>query len=175
MVNPEEAYLKIVQLLNENGVGYKLFNHQVALTFEDLAKVQKETGFTGSEGKCLVLKVGDKFIAKQEGLPFIVYITLQGNRVNFDNIKQALEINKVELASSEELKEYFGAEPGCAYPFGFSKEINIYVDPKIYEQEWFLFSPALPTQTIQANGGDLKKVFDNLENKVTEVQNFNQV
>lgn len=131
-----------------------------------MAKVQKETGFTGTEGKCLVLKTGDIFI---------VYVTLQGNRANFDNIKQTLGVDKIRLASQEELKEYFGAEPGCAYPFGFSKEIDIYVDPKIYEQVWFLFSPVLPTKTIQAKGKDLKKVFNNLENKVTEVENFNQV
>ncbi len=165
MVNPEDAYLELIRLLDENQVEYKLFSHKAALTYDDLQQVQKETGFFGTEGKCMVLKVGDKFI---------VYVTVQGKRVNMDTIKESLKVTKVRLATPEELKEYFGAEPGCAYPFGFSKEIDIFVDPTIYEQEWFLFSPVLPTKTVQAKGNDLKKVFDSSENKVTEVQNFNQ-
>lgn len=166
MINPEEAHTNLIHLLDIIGVEYKLFSHKAALTYEDLAEVQKETGFTGIEGKCLVLKVDDRFI---------VYITLQGNKVNFDIIKQTLGVDKIRLASSEELKEYFGAEPGCAYPFGFSKDIDIYVDPKIYETDWFLFSPVLPTKTVQAKGKDLENVFSHLENKVTEVNNFNQI
>lgn len=165
MISPEDIYLKLIRLLDKNQVEYKLFSHKVALTYEDLAQVQKETGFTGTEGKCLVLKTEHTFI---------VYIALQDKRVNFDVIKQALGVNKIRLATPEELKVHFGTEPGCAYPFGFPSKIDIYIDPKIYEEEWFLFSPVLSTKTVRAKGRDLKKVFDNLENKVTEVENFNQ-
>lgn len=165
MINPKKVYLELIRLLDENAVEYKLFTHKAALNYEDLAQVQKETGFIGTEGKCLVLKAKNNFI---------VYITLQGNRVNFDVIKQTLGLDKIRLATAEELKEYFGAEPGCAYPFGCPKEIDIYIDPNIYNQEWFLFSPVLPTKTIQAKGNDLRKVFSNLENKVQEFTTFNQ-
>jgi len=113
----------------------------------------------------MVLRAEDKFM---------VYITLQGKRLNMDAIKETLDIKKIKLATAEELKEHFGAEPGCAYPFGFAQEVSIYVDPTIYEQEWLLFSPVLPTRTVQARGQDLKKVFGNLSNVVTEVANFNQ-
>lgn len=165
MIDPEVTYQKVVELLDSNKVEYKLFTHRAALTYDDLAQVQKETGFFGTEAKCMVLKVDEEFI---------VYITLQGNRVNFDVIKEYLEVKKVRLATPEELKEYFGAEPGCAYPFGFDSQYNIYIDPKVYEQEWLLFSPVLPTKTIQAKGNDLRKLFESLENKVEEVNNFNQ-
>lgn len=136
------------------------------MTWEELEEVQKETGFLGTEMKCMVLNAEDKLI---------VYITLQGKRINFEAIKDKLGVNKVRLSTSEELNEYFGAKPGCAYPFGFDSQYDIYVDPKIYEQEWVLFSPVVPTKTIQARGSDLKKVFDSLENKVDEVTDFNEV
>ena len=42
-------------------------------------EVQKEAGFQGAEMKCLVLKTDTSFI---------VYITLQGNKVNFDKIRR---------------------------------------------------------------------------------------
>lgn len=163
MIDPNTVYKKLIKVLDKNDVEYKLFEHRAALTYEDLAQVQKETGFFGTEMKCMVLKTSEKFI---------VYITLQGNRVNFEAIKEHLGVPKVRLASPEELKENFGAEPGCAYPFGFESEYDIYVDPTIFEEEWLLFSPVLPTKTVQAKGEGLKKVFDNLENKVSEVRNF---
>jgi len=166
VIDPSKMYNNIIALLDKNGVEYKLFNHRAALTYEDLAAVQKETGFFGTEGKCMVLKADDHFF---------VYVTLQGNRVNFDAIKAKLNAKKVRLATTDELEEYFGAEPGCAYPFGFNSLYNIYVDPKIYDQEWFLFSPVLPTKTVQVKGSDLRKVYSNLENKIEEVSDFNQI
>lgn len=108
MIDPENIYLNIIRLLDENQVSYKLFTHRAALSYEDLAKEQKETGFFGTEGKCMILRV------------------------------------------------------------------DIFVDPTIYQQEWLLFSPVLSTKTVQAKGEDLRKVFSQLPNKVTEVTDFNQ-
>lgn len=166
MINPNDVYQKFIHLLDSNNVNYKLFNHKPVFNYEDSLEVQKETGFVGTEGKCLVLKTDGKFI---------VYITKQGNRVNFDKIKEALEVSKIRLATAEELKENFAAEPGCAYPFGFDKVVDIFVDPKIFEEDWMLFSAVLPTVTAQIKGSDLKNVFKNLVNKVTEATNFNQI
>ena len=165
MVDANRIYEKLISLLELNKVEYKLFFHKEAFTWKELAEVQKETGFFGTEMKCMVLKAGDKLI---------VYVTLQAKRINFDAIKEYLSVTNVRLSTPEELNEYFGAKPGCAYPFGFDAQYDIYVDPKIYEQEWMLFSPVVPTKTVQAKGSDLKKVFDSLENSVQEVTNFNQ-
>ncbi|MFA5776006.1 MAG: YbaK/EbsC family protein [Patescibacteria group bacterium] len=165
MVDQEQCCKNLINNLNTNNADYKLFEHRVALTYEDLQAVQREAGFIGAEGKCMVLK---------SELGFIVYVTLQGKRVDLERIKNTLGVKKIRLALPEELKEYFGAEPGCAYPFGFSEQVDIYVDPNIYKQEWFLFSPVYPSKTIQVKGTDLEKVFSSLNNKVTIVTNFNQ-
>jgi len=167
MVDQEQCYKTLINTLDTNNADYKLFEHRVALTYEDLQAVQKEAGFIGTEGKCMVLKSDD--------LGFIVYVTLQGKRVNLEVIKTTLGSKKIRLALPEELKDYFGAEPGCAYPFGFSESIDIYVDLNIYKQEWFLFSPIYPNKTVQVKGSDLEKVFLSLKNKVTLVTNFNQI
>ena len=84
---------------------------------------------------------------------------------NFSKLKEILSDKDLRLAKPEELKEYFGAEPGCAYPFGFDESIKIYVDPTIYDQEWFLFSPLFATKTIQVRGSGLRRIFPNLKNK----------
>lgn len=86
MVDVDQTYSKLISLLDSNNVEYKLFSHKAAFTYDELAEVQKETGFSGTETKCLVLKAGDQFM---------VYITIQGKRVNFDAIKSHLEVDKV--------------------------------------------------------------------------------
>lgn len=163
MVDPNAVYKSVIEILDKNGVDYKLFEHRAAFTYEDLALAQKEVGFFGTEAKCLVIKADERFV---------VYVTLQGNKINFNSVKKFLETRKVRLATAAELKENFGAEPGCAYPFGFGGQFDIFVDPKIYGEEWLLFSPVLPTKTVQARGADMKKVFGGLENKVAVISDF---
>ena len=165
MIDSEFIKNKITTMLEQTGVEFTLFEHRPILSYADAEEVQKEAGYIGTEGKSLVLKVEDTFI---------VYVTIQGQKVNFDSIKDMLQVNKVRLASPEELEEYFGAQPGCAYPFGFDGQYAIYVDPVIYEQEWLVFSPCLPTFTVQAKGLELKKVFDTLPNRVVATKEFNQ-
>ena len=164
MIDSQKTFEHIIELLDTNSVEYKLFSHRAALTYEDLAAVQLEAGFIGTEGKCMVMKVDEKFI---------VYVTLQGKKVNFDRIKEVLGVKKVRLALKDELLEYFGAEPGCAYPFGFDDQYDLYVDTNVFDQEWFLFSPLFSTKTVQAKGSDLRKLFENLPGKVTEVSDWN--
>lgn len=166
MIDQNLIYETIVSLLDKRGVEHKLFDHKEALTWQELEEVQKEVWFFWSELKCMVLKIDDKLI---------VYITLQGKKVNFDVMKEKFDAKKVRLSTPEELLENFWAKPGCAYPFGFDSQHDIFIDPVIYEQEWVLFSPILPTKTVQAKGWDMKKVFDKLENKIEVVSNFNQI
>lgn len=160
MVDSNILYKKVLNLLDKNNVNYKLFTHKPAFNYKELLEAQKQTGFFGTEMKCLVLKSEENFI---------VYVTTQGNKIDFDKIKEFMGIKELKLATSKELKEEFGAEPGCAYPFGFSKEVPIFIDPIIYTQDWLLFSPVLPDKTIQAKASELKKVFDRLDNKTVEI------
>ena len=159
MVDQEATYRNIIRILDDNKAKYKLFNHKAAFTYEELQAVQKEAGFFGTEGKCLVIKTKDDFV---------VCITIQGVKINFPKLKEILNDKDIRLANSEELRESFGAEPGCAYPFGYDENINIYIDPRVYAEEWFLFSPLFPTKTIQVKGSDLRQVFSSLKNNTQE-------
>jgi Ala-tRNA(Pro) deacylase len=157
MINSQEIYKKVIQILDENNVEYKLFSHDPILSYDDSVRIQKTVGYVGTESKTLVMKADDSFI---------VYVTVQGKKVDFDLIKEKLGVKKVRLALPEELMEFFGALPGCAYPFGFDSKINIYVDPIIFDQDWLIFSPVIPIKTVQAKGLDLESLFNGLENKV---------
>lgn len=165
MKTKESIYNSIIDLLEKNSAEYKLFEHEPALTYEALLKAQKECGFIGTEAKCMVLKGGDQFI---------VYVTIQGNRVKVKKLQEQRGSKKIRLADGDELRKYFKAEPGCAYPFGFDSNVDIFIDPIMYEQEWILFSPVYPSRTIQVRGEDLKKVFKNIPNNVVVSSELNE-
>ena len=159
MISQDKTYEKIIKILEDNKSTYKLFNHKAAFTYEELQAVQKEVGFVGTEGKCLVVRTKNSFA---------VCVTIQGKKLNFSRLKEILADKDLRLAKPEELKEYFGAEPGCAYPFGFDEGIKIECRNTVYFPEWFLISPLFPTKTIQVKGKDLRNIFSNVGNATEE-------
>jgi Ala-tRNA(Pro) deacylase len=158
--DPNRAYAAILKLLDELRVEYRLFHHRPVLSFADAHAVRLEVGYVGSESKSLVIRTGDRFV---------VATTTEEKRVDLKRVRAHLGGGKVRLATADELREHFGAEPGCAYPFGFADEIQILVDPAIFEPEWLLFSPAVPTATVQVRTSDLRRVFAALANPVDEL------
>ncbi len=159
----DEAHAAVLRLLDQHRVEYKLFHHRPVRSYDDAALAREEAGFAGTEGKCLVLRVEDGFA---------VCTTLQGRRVDLGRVRCHLGGDKVRLATPDELRRHFGAEPGNAYPFGFDAAVRIVVDPVVYAEEWLPFSPALPTATIQVRGRDLARLFRGLPNPTDELPIF---
>lgn len=157
MSDRNEMSTKIIGMLDDANAEYTLYEHRPVLTYDDIAIVAQEIGWQGTEMKTLVQKAGDDFV---------VYVTLQGNRADTKAMKKHLDTKKLRMASDEELAEKFGAEPGNAYPFGFDADVRIIVDPAVFEQEWMLFSPCRPDQTVQVRGKDLEAVFTTAPNPV---------
>lgn len=165
MKETSRIYNEIITLLNKVNASYKVFDHRPLYTFDDAAEIQKEAGWVGTETKSMVMKTDNGFM---------MYMTIQGRRLDFSAIKDTLGLRKVRLVSGDELREHFDAEPGCAYPFGYDKSVPLFIDPIIFEQEWALFSPGMTTRTIQVKGSDLKKVFELVENSVQYTDAFNE-
>jgi len=161
----QAAHERILAVLDEAGADYKRFTHRILRNYEDAELARQESGFSGTESKSMVLKSGDALF---------VYVTLAGRRVDFKAMRAAIGGPKPKLLKDDELRERMGAEPGNAFPFGFEEAIPIYVDPDVYDEEWLLLSPAIPTETIQMRGADLKRIFARIPNQVTEVTTFNQ-
>ncbi len=92
--------------------------------------------------------------------------------MDLNRVRDHVGARRVRLATPDELRRHFGAEPGNAYPFGFDSSVRIIVDPVVYAEEWLLFSPALPTATVQVRGRDLARLFRGLSNLTEEVPMF---
>jgi Ala-tRNA(Pro) deacylase len=147
-------------ILDRSGAEHRLYEHRPVLSYEDAELARREAGFSGTEGKALVVAADDRFA---------VFLTRQGTRLDTKAVRQALGAKKVRVASADDLRERFAAQPGAAYPFGFADDIPILVDPAIYSEDSMLFSAPLPTVTLQIRGRDLRGLLEGLRNNVLEV------
>ena len=159
MVDLQVAYDTILRLFADADIPYQLYHHRPVLSYEEAELARQEVGFEGTEGKVVVCRIDDGFA---------VYVTMQGQRLDQRALKRLLGARKLRLATVDEVREAFGAEPGCAYPFGFAADIPIVFDRSIFDEEWMLFSAALPTTTIQVAGQDLRSLVSHLPNRTLE-------
>jgi Ala-tRNA(Pro) deacylase len=157
VIEPHDTYQTICTLLDELRVEHHLFHHRPVLSFADAHAVRREVGYAGSESKSLVIRTADGFAVATT------------TEEDLKRVRAHLGGGKVRLATPSELRDHFGAEPGCAYPFGFAPDIPILVDPAIFEPEWLLFSPAVPTATVQVRTRDLRRLYAALPNPVAEL------
>lgn len=164
-LTPDVARQRMVDLLDAAGAEYRVFEHRPIRNYDDAELARQESGFEGTESKSLVLKSGDRVV---------VYLTLAGNRTDLKAIRAHLGGPKPKIMGAEELWERFAAEPGAAYPFGFDAEVDIFVDPAVYSEDWVLLSLVLPTETVQVRGADMEKVFAQVPNAVEVVTTWNQ-
>ncbi|HEU5424756.1 MAG TPA: YbaK/EbsC family protein [Nitrolancea sp.] len=160
MLDPAAISDEMLAILDRTGAQYHAYRHRPVLSYEDAEAVGREQGWSGTEGKVVVCRADDGYA---------VYVTRQGERLDQRAMKRALGVRKLRVASADELRAGFAAEPGAAYPFGFAAEVPILVDPAIYDEDWLLFSAALPTVTLRIRGRDLRRLFAGLANHVSEL------
>lgn len=160
MTDVVTARARILDALDRAGARYRQFVHRPVMNYDDAELARQESGFTGTESKSMVLRNGDRFL---------VYVTLAGKRVDFRAMRAHLGGPKPKMVTDEDLRTHFGAEPGNAYPLGFDAAIPVLVDPDVFAQEWVLFSPAVPTETVQVRGEDLRAAYVLLGNPLQEI------
>ena len=56
--------------------------------------------------------------------------------------------------------------PGCVSPFGYSDEITLIIDRKIYNYNKFLLSPGIPEITIEIPTKSINKILNIVENNI---------
>ena len=157
--DPNQTFSIFREILISSKSEHCLHQHKPVLSYDDARDVAEELGLTGTEGKVVVCRAGEVFA---------VYITTEGKRFDASELKRLLQARRLRIASADELRANFGAEPGSAYPFGFADEVPIVVDPDIYATESLLFSTPLPTVTLEISGEALRRILAGLPNPLHE-------
>jgi len=130
----------IEDLLHENGVEYKAFEHEAVCTSEEAAAIRPE--YTISQGaKALIVRIKKRGIPKELEKQF-VQIVVPGD-AKFDPKKARAELNAKDIRFAHEaevIELTNGVVPGGVPPFGILWNLPVYVEKTLLDNEEIIFN-----------------------------------
>ena len=139
----------LYDLLQENGIEFKIFDHEPLYTVEDSKNLRGK--IEGAHSKNLFLRDQKK--------NFFLLSLLEDTQIDLKKIIQPLNSKKLSFAQPNYLKELMNIEPGSVSPFGLlndtKKKINFFLDQKFLEYEYVNFHPLTNTATVQIKPKEL--------------------
>ena len=125
---------KIIALLKEENIDFKLFEHKECITSKEAADLRP--GYSLQEGcKSLIVKIDNNEF---------IQLNIPGDKkFNNTKLRSLLNIKKIIFANKEELEQITkGVQPGGIPPFGNIFGLKVYVDKKVLENESIIFNCA---------------------------------
>ena|SRR3712207_367549 len=138
----------IVELLTREGARYEVIRHEPASTSEESARAR------GTE-----VRAGAKALLMKAGTKYAVFVISAACKADSQAIKERLGVKKLRFASTEELRELTGLEPGSLPPFGRPVlPFDIYLDPALLAMKNIAFNAGRRDVSILMNADDYVKV-----------------
>ncbi len=134
---------KIRQLLEQNNIPYKYFEHEPTPTSEIASKIRGVSMESGA--KAMVLRSEGKFV---------MAVLQASKKIDFSKMKKILKSKSVSFATHDEVKQVTGCIPGGVPPFGNLFNIPVYADKGLTEIETMNFNAGLQTVSIQMKAND---------------------
>jgi len=139
---------KIINYLNDHGIGYVERNHAPATTCVDSAQMRGESMDIG--GKALFMKANEKFS---------LFVLSASKQVNSNRVRKILKSQKVRFATHDELRELVGVEKGALPPFGRPVlPYDLYLDESILQNSKIAFNVGMLTKSLILNLEDYLSV-----------------
>ncbi len=138
----------IRELLDGEGVTYRLLHHEPTRTSEESARVRGESVRIG--GKALLMKVGDVFQ---------LFVLSAALKLDSTAIRTHFGIRKMRFATAEELEVLTGLVPGSVPPFGEPiLPYPLFVDGSIMANERIAFNAGSLTDSIIMPVEDYRRI-----------------
>ena len=137
---------QLQDFLNSRNIKYVTISHSAAYTAQEIAASAR---ISGKElAKTVIVKVNGEMAMAV--LPACY-------KIDFDLLKEAAAVNKVELASEEEFKDKFSeCEVGAMPPFGNLYGMDVFVADTLAEDEEIAFNCGSHTELIQMSYKDFE-------------------
>lgn len=134
--------------LDKHRVKYVSITHSPAFTAQEIAA---SAHISGRElAKTVMVKVNGKMAMAVLPASF---------HVQFDLLKEALGVKKVELASEADFKDLFpGCELGAMPPFGNLYDMDVYVAQSLTEDDEIAFNAGSHTELIKLAYADFERL-----------------
>ena len=138
----------LFELLRVKGLDFQIHNHEPLYTVEDSEKFRGK--IKGSHTKNLFLK--------NKKNSFFLFSCDEKATVDLKLFSKSIDAKNLSFANESYLDKYLGIKPGSVSPFALlndrNKEVNFYLDQKLYESETINFHPLINTTTISIKMND---------------------
>ena len=134
---------RIVDLLDTNGVAYRLLRHPPVLTSEEASRVRGTPLEAGA--KALVCHADDR----------VVLIVVPADaRLDNRAFRQRAGVKNVRMIDPEQIQELVGAPVGAVPPFGSLFGLTTYADREVVERDLIAFNVGARDVSVTMAGPD---------------------
>ena len=145
----KNAYEKIINILNQNSIKYKVYEHEEVFTIND---VKNKLLFDYNKlVKTIVFSHKEKFI----------FVVLNGdNSIDYKKLSKALNIRRddFKMANGEEIEKELGYQIGGISPIPTESNIVVIIDKKVLDKEKIYCGIGVRTKSLELKSSDLVKV-----------------
>ncbi|MCY7040228.1 prolyl-tRNA synthetase associated domain-containing protein [Streptococcus sanguinis] len=152
-----DAYQQVANKLNELGITFDVVEHPPAFTTE-----QADSYIEGMEG----VRTKSMFLTNRKKTQYYLLIMDDKKRLDMDDFKVQVGADRIRMASLDSLVEKMNLPAGTVSPFGLlnneEKDIQVYFDKEIINEERMSFHPNTNEKTIFVSTTDLFKFLQDL-------------
>ena len=148
----DEAYHKLIALLDEYGATYRVIEHEPEGVTEAVSRLRGHD--PGQAAKCMVVmvKVGKKVTR------YVAAVIPGDKHVDFKKVKALFNGTYAAFASREVAEELAGTAVGTIPPFSFDERLELFVDPELLEYSEVFFNAARLDRTIALSTRDYESI-----------------
>ena len=152
-----DVYQQVANKLQELGIAFDVVEHPPAFTTE-----QADGYIEGMEG----VRTKSMFLTNRKKTQYYLLIMDDKKRLDMDDFKVQVGADRIRMASLESLAEKMNLPAGTVSPFGLlnneEKDIQVYFDKEIINEERMTFHPNTNEKTIFISTQDLFKFLQDL-------------
>ena len=152
-----DAYQQVVNKLQELKIAFDVVEHPPVFTTE-----QADSYIEGMEG----VRTKSMFLTNRKKTQYYLLIMGDKKRLDMDDFKVQVGADRIRMASLESLAEKMNLPAGTVSPFGLlnneEKDIQVYFDKEIINEERMTFHPNTNEKTIFISTQDLFKFLQDL-------------
>lgn len=145
---------QITDILRKNNCWFETFEHKEVKTSEEAAKVR--TGYALSQGaKAIIVRVKISNSEKK----FVMLVMPGDKKFDNDKVKTIFGAKDIRFATVEEVASLTGGvQVGGVPPFGNLFGLEIFADPKLFENEKIVFNAGDRRFSVAMKSEDYKNL-----------------
>jgi Ala-tRNA(Pro) deacylase len=136
MPESDNAYEKLIALLDAHGASYRLIDHEPERRTEIVSRMRGND--LSQAAKCIIMmvKIGKKVTR------YVLGVVPGDARISLNSVKTLLDGTYVSFASADIAEELAGSVAGTILPFTFHPDLELIVDPAVLANDEIFFNAA---------------------------------